>query len=267
MSILLCLYFYGRDEYSGWRLTTYLLPVPKPDFIPILVKVPWVCFTPSWMCPPLLSLFSHVFISQIPVVCVRVCENSEWLLKNTPSQEKTWCLCHLYIPTHHSSSVFHPWHLCLRDWKFFSVVLQCDKLLVSYLFGLKHDCARVCVTVCSGVKLCYGLLELALGLSLVIFSVVTFLIGQSDGAEKICKFEYIHCVSALEMLNLTQRTLPTASLFLTISLRKNLVGVFSIEKLLILFLLSSFSPLYLCIGSSLPPPVRVFFFCHVRTCK
>lgn len=42
-----CVSHDDNNEYSCRRLTTDLLPVPKPGFIPLLVEVPWVCFTLS----------------------------------------------------------------------------------------------------------------------------------------------------------------------------------------------------------------------------
>lgn len=124
--------------------------VTKPDFYPLVsssamglsVQPHSSLLALSWTCPSSLLRFPCFSLKQ--VVC--------GLFKMTPN-----------VTVYKE----YPSRQCLHDqWESLRVVLQL--------------CVCVCVTVCCGAKVCFALPEVALSLSSVIFSIVHFLIGQSE---------------------------------------------------------------------------------------
>lgn len=116
-----------------------------------------------------------------------LCDIAECLFQNNPSKEKL--LCRFYLHMCHSYSVFHLSCLCPHDWESFSVVLRCEKFLLSDLFGLNKN-VPVCVAVSSQVTSMFCLARL--GPQLVLGDLLNFLFGQSDHkqANKLRKLLY-----------------------------------------------------------------------------
>lgn len=99
---------------------------------------------------------------------MRVCGISGCLLKIT--RHKKGCFV-TFTSKRHSYSIYHLSYLCLHEWESFSVILQCENVML----GLNKNVPSVSVYAVK-FQVCFA----RVGHHLVVGNPLNFLIGQSD---------------------------------------------------------------------------------------